>query len=237
MNLSELREKFAQFSGRYDLVNTDGSDNGADFFINAGQRFLDRRIDFRKSNGRLFKELAANSWFLKMRDCRTIEKVWMNDDEGRWELDKKDFLWLHNEYPDTIAETDAGDPLYWSPAELRGIDIKDVDNQGSFFNYVITEADKEDLTGLIFLPPPSVSMVIEVMGKFYSKTLREDNDTSYWLGVVPETLLTAALYRLEIIYRNTEGAKDWLAAVDIDLTDIDKDAVQEDTANSDELEG
>ena len=40
MNLLQIRTKFVQLSGRYDLVvdaaGGDYSDNGADFFINAG---------------------------------------------------------------------------------------------------------------------------------------------------------------------------------------------------------
>jgi hypothetical protein len=237
MTLGELRTLFAQFSGRYDLVKEDGSNNGADFFINAGQRFLDRRIDFRKSNARLFKELAIDTWYLKVQNCRTIEKVWINDSEGRWELEKKDLIWLHEEFPDLISETDTGDPLYWSPAGIRGIDIKDTNNQGSFFNYVIAQSIAEDYVGIVLLPPPSVAVVVDIWGKFYTDPLSEDGSQSYWSSVVPETLLAAALYRLEIFYRNTEGAKDWLAAVDIDLRDIDKDTVQEDTANADQLEG
>jgi hypothetical protein len=237
MNLGEVRAQFVIFSGRDDLANANGSDNGADFFINSGQRFLDRRIDFRKSDGRFFEELVADSWYFKMQNCRTIETVWCNDNEERWELERKDFIWLHNEYPDLISDTDTGDPLYWTPAKLRGIDIGDIDNQGAFFNYVLAEATNEDYHGLVILPPPDVSVVIEVLGKFYSPELSADADESYWSVVVPETLLMAALYRLELFYRNTEGAKDWLAGIDLDLVDIDKDSVAEENANSDQMEG
>ena len=97
MNLLEVRTQFVKLSGRDDLINEDDSDNGADFFINSGQRFLDRRIDFRKSIGRVFKPLAVDSWYIQFEGCRSIEKVWANNSEERWELERKDLYWLHKD--------------------------------------------------------------------------------------------------------------------------------------------
>jgi hypothetical protein len=237
MNLGEIREKFVQFSGRYDLINTDDSDNGADFFINAGQRFLDRRVDFRKSDGRQYKELTSGNWYFKLQNCRTLERVWVNTSEERWQLIRKDLIWLRNEYPSLINATDQGDPNYWAPAILRGMDITDMNNQGTFFNYALAEAGNEDYQGLVILPPPDTSVVVELWGKFYSPTLTLDTNESYWTVTAPETLVASALYRLEIMYRNSEGAKDWLAAIDVDLRDLDKDNIQEDVTNVDTMEG
>jgi hypothetical protein len=236
MQLSEIREKFVQFSGRYDLINSDDTDNGANFFINSGQRFLDRRIDFKKSSGRFFEQVAAGTWYFKLADCRSLDKVWVTNGEERWELERKSLHWLHSEFPNLISATDQGDPLYWTPAMLRGIDITDITAGGTFFNYALAEAANEEYTGIVFLPPPDETMTIEIWGKFYSPTLASDSDESYWSVVVPETLIQAGLYRLETFYRNTEGAKDWLLAIDLDLTDIDKDLVHEDNVNVDQME-
>ena len=237
MNLGTIRAKFITLSGRDDLVNADSSDNGANYFINAGQRMLDRKIDFRKSTGRLFEELAADSWYLKTTGVRSLDQVWVNDSESRWILEKKNLTFLHKEFPDLISETDTRDPLYWSPALIRGMDVTDMDAQGSFFNYVLAEADNDEYTGLVILPPPDVSIVVELIGKFYSPTLSSDSDESYWTVVHEDLLIMAALYRLEVSYRNTEGANDWLRAITDDLMDIDKDTVHEDNANVDQLEG
>jgi len=237
MNLGEIRSKFIQFSGREDLVNSNGSDNGADFFIGAGQRFLDRRIDFRKSSGRIFKPLAVDAYTIKFNGCRAIERVYINDTEERWKLELKTLEWLRDEYFDTVADTDSGDPIYWSPAMLRGIDIKDMNSVGTFFNFVMNEKGTEDYDGIVILPPPDEAMTVEIFGKFYSPNLVDDSDESYWSAVVPETLIQAALYRLEIFYRNTEGAKDYLAGIEMDLVDIDKDSIHEDNVNVDQLEG
>ena len=236
MNLGEVRAKFVQLSGREDLVNADDTDNGANFFINAGQRFLDRKIDFKKSYGRIFEELSAGSWYFRFTDCRSLDRVWINDSEERWQLERKDLDWLHNEYPDLIADTDQDDPLYWCPAMLRGMDITDVAAQGTFFNYVLAETAYEDYSGIIVLPPPDASMVVELWGQFYSPTLSADADESFWSVVVPETLLLSALYRLETFYRNTAGANDFLSAIAMDLKDLDQDQVHEDNVNVDQME-
>lgn len=44
MTLFELRSLFVKWSGRRDLVDEYGYDNGADVFINAGLRMLDRMV-------------------------------------------------------------------------------------------------------------------------------------------------------------------------------------------------
>jgi hypothetical protein len=237
MDLGELREKFIQFSGRDDLINSDNSDNGADYLINAGQRFLDRRIDFRKSSGVVFKSLAIDSWYLNLELCRSVEKVWVVDTEERWQLEKKELSWLYTNYDSLISGTDSGAMKYWSIANLRGINVERMDSLGTFFNHTLSQGVSEELTGIVVLPPTDVALVLEVWGKFYSPPLKEDGDTSWWTQEADDILLMAALYKMEVFYRNTEGAKDWLNGIDLDLSDIDKDQVHEDNASKDQLEG
>lgn len=45
MNLREIRKLFLDMSGRYDLVNEDLSDNGANYYINEGSKWLDSKVD------------------------------------------------------------------------------------------------------------------------------------------------------------------------------------------------
>jgi hypothetical protein len=237
MNLSELRTQFIEMCGRDDLVNSDGSDNGADFYINEGQRFLDRRIDFGKSTGVVFKNLSINSWYIYLEDCRAVTDVWVQDTEERWLLEKKDLKWLYEEYPDTIAETDSGDPAYWAIANVRGLDLRAATTLGTFFSFVMSQRSSEGVTGIVIMPPTDTALVVEVWGKFYSPRLLQDADSTWWSREQEFLLLNSALYHLEIAYRNTEGARDWLAAMDLALIDVDKDSVFEDNANVDGLEG
>jgi hypothetical protein len=119
MNLGEVRTKFIKISGRDDLVNADLTDNGANFYINAGQQFLDKR-----------------------------------------------------------------------------------------FGYEEVQLD-----------------------------MIQDTDTSYWTLEAPITLLFAALYQLEASYRNTEGVKDWLNVIDLDLDGLEKDRIAEEIMGVDQMEG
>ena len=111
MNLFEIREQFVKLSGRLDLTNTYGHDNGSDLFINAGIRLLNRLTsDHFKTN---------------------------------------------------------------------------------------------------------------------AYELVDDNDECFWSTEHPDILTHAALQRLEVSYRNTQGANDWLTAIMSDLAELDKEWVEE----------
>lgn len=120
MTLKEIRAQFVKLSGRQDLTNAYGYDNGADFFINGGIRLLNR----------------------------------LTSDEFR------------------VAAY-----------ELEG-----------------------------------------------------DSDECYWSAEHPDLLIFAALQRLEVSYRNTAGANDWLEAVRSDLINLDMELVEEDVADLDVME-
>lgn len=57
--------------------------------------------------------------------------------------------------------------------------------------------------------------------------LSNDTDECYWSTEHPDILIHAALCRLEISYRNTTGANDWLRAINNDLTNLDMEWVEE----------
>lgn len=231
MNLLDVRKKFIELSGRIDLVKDLGKykDNGANFYIQAGQDFLDRRRTTAKSQGRYFESLSAGEWYASFPRCRSIKNVWVNDDQGRSEMEKRNLIWLRNEYPDPIADTDQGTPLYYSPSVLRTIDSSEMNSVGSFFNYVMTDDDL--YRGVIILPPPDESVVIEVWGNFLSTELTSDTSESYWTINHPMDLVFAALYMLEVSYRNMEGANGWLLAMTEITDDIDKDVADEESAD------
>jgi hypothetical protein len=47
----------------------------------------------------------------------------------------------------------------------------------------------------------------------------------------------AALYKLEVFYRNTEGAKDWSGAMKEDMLGMDHDFVEEDLNGPSQIGG
>lgn len=237
MNLKELRVQFIKLSGRYDLVvdKIDWVDNGANFFIQAGQNFLDRMRNTAKSSNTIFKKLPAGGWYLTFEGCRSIKDVWINNASGRSKLIKKNLSWLYQEFSALVSATNQGTPLYYCPARLRSTDSTDQADLGVFFNYV--KADSDDLRGILILGPPDESIVVEVYGMFYSDALDIDNDESYWTVNWPETLIKAALYQTEVFNRNSEGMRDWIAAIDADLLGIDKDIVEEEISSITQIRG
>lgn len=240
MDLLGIRQQFIKLSGRYDLATTNvddfDTDNGADFFINSGLRFLDRLGYTPKTTARIFEEVSADSWYFTFQYCRSIKEVWVNNDEKRYKLEKYRMGDLHYYYSALRSETDTGEPLYYTPAFLRTMDATDIDAEGEFFNYVKTD-DDGTYNGIIFLPPVDEAYVIEVWGDFYTAELSSNTDENYWTITNPDVLLKAALYQVEVFHRNREGAKDWLQAIEIDTSGIEKDTIEEDIAEYTEMEG
>jgi hypothetical protein len=53
----------------------------------------------------------------------------------------------------------------------------------------------------------------------------------------PELLVMAAQCVLEKFQRNTEGVKDWMEAIKLELNEIDSDLVEEETAEISQMGG
>jgi len=79
--------------------------------------------------------------------------------------------------------------------------------------------------------------MIEVWGKYETPWPSADNKDNYWFNAFPHIAVNAALYQLEVSYRNTEGQKDWLNAIDMELKGIDMDTVENDSNRAEEMEG
>ena len=92
-----------------------------------------------------------------------------------------------------------------------------------------------DSISLEILPRPSREYTLEVHGNFYSPILDTDTSSNIWSELYPDTLVKAALYELEVFYRNTEGANDWLNAIQADLIAAEQLEVFEEIHNKDEM--
>ncbi len=131
MSLLEVRTQFVKISGRYDLVvnATDYADNGADFYINAGQRWLDRLEDHKKSHSRVFETITSDDWYKLFQSARAIKEVLISNSDGeKWQLTKTDFDILRAAYAEDPANVDNGDPLYYSPIFIRRSHSDSVNN-------------------------------------------------------------------------------------------------------------
>jgi len=243
MNLLQVRTEFIRRSGRYDLVvdTTSWADNGADFYLNAGQRFIDRMDTLPKSTGRYFRQVLAGRNYVTFPYCRAITGCWAMTTSERSKLRKIDMEDLRSYYNKPVGSITTGQPLYYAPTVLRVIPESDRLAIGEFegmidFSDVMFDRHYE-YNGVIFYPPPDETYVIETWGLFYSPELVNDTDESFWTVVHPEVLLMAGMYQLEVMYRNTEGANDWLRSIELAVTGLGKDFVEEHIAEVDQMEG
>lgn len=243
MNLRQVRLKFRDISGRYDLVSADGTDLGADFFINAGIRHLDRRSNFQKSVGRYFAKVAAGVSRVDTPRTRAITEVWAATREERWQLELKRWQDLRASYTEPWASITTGVPRYYSPTYLRPVPEKLTNVELTALDWVtgymdvVTDGTHELYNSVLVLPPLNAEMMIEVVGLFYSDALSLDTDTNMWTDLWPELVVQAACLELEKVHRNTQGVQDWTNALEMSLVEIDKDGVEELTAGNAVMEG
>ena len=241
MNLLQVRTQFRSVSGRFDLVNSDFSDNGADFYINAGQRHLDRLGKNQKSFASCYRFCEAGFWTVQFPYCRAIQEVWAATITARWQLEKRDLQDLLEGYFTTIPSgIDTGNTLYYAPAVTRmspGSSTVTVDTIEAFVGYMDTmSGDHYEYNSILMAPPPDERLMIEIKGLFYSEKLEEDTDKSYWSEVHPDILIMAAMRHLEIVNRNTQGKRDWDDAIASELFEVDKDLVEEEIAEITQIE-
>ncbi|MBU2051340.1 MAG: hypothetical protein KKH61_20525 [Gammaproteobacteria bacterium] len=242
MTLLETRTQLVKVTGRYDLV-VDAvayADNGADFYINAGQLYLDRLETIHKSYSRVFETVTSGQWYKLFQLCRSLKSVWISNSDGeKWKLDKVDFDVLRAAYAEDPANIDSGDPLYYAPINIRRTPETASTITIDYFGATeYTEAyDHFEYNGLVFLPPADGTYTLELHGLFYQPKLEDDADTNYWTEVHPLVLVMAAARALEVVYRNTEGVKDWDNSIKAELFGMGLDLAEEEVAEISEMEG
>ena len=233
MNLEELHDEFVFLSGRTDL-----SDTRISFFINSGQRYLDRLDTISHSIGKVFRTINPNDWHITFQECRVVEKVYMTSDDARWELTKKSLDWLLLEFPEPIASIDTGSPLYYATPILRSVPQDLTSITLSKFVGEVVQVDHEHFgySGIIWMAPSDATLVVEVQGLFYTEKLTNDTDQSSWSVIYPDILLMASFRAVEIFYRNTEGVRDWTNAIAAEVLTLGMDFVEEESSGTSQIE-
>ena len=224
MNLEELRALFITRSGRFDLVDEDGKDSGANFFIQAGTRVLDRMSQHLKSTATAFGAVEIGAFKHVFTRCRAIKEVWISDTSTRTKLELCSPTEFYQYFNGIKNNLDVGRPAYYTPINLRATDIKAFESLGQFLQYV--RPDDDTYNGIVFNPADG-NYVIEIIGLFSSRELSCDLDENFWSVNFPDLLIMAALYKLEVFHRNTAGANDWLAGITSELTMIEMDMVEQ----------
>jgi hypothetical protein len=241
MSLLDVRRQFVEISGRYDLVDdpVNWSDKGADFYIQSGQKYLERLVTVPENTATIFLPLAAGEYSLTFQySIRSIQEVFVNDSEQRIRLDKVSLRDLKETYYKTVSDTTTGGPTHYALANLRALETTAKDSLGTFINNTHDESDtKYDYRGIIIVPPADGSYVVEVTGLFQQTKLTADADENYWTTSAPELLLKAALYQLEVFSRGTGNARNYLSALQAELAALEMDWIEEDIAEIDNMKG
>lgn len=230
MNLLQLRKKFRDLSGRNDLVNDDGSDNGANFYIHEGQKYLDRQDETQKSWASAFRFIELARYSASIPFCRGIKEVWASNTTARWKLEKIDLQDLIGEYlmGDPSARN-TGSPLYYSPTITRfipeGTQIEDFE---SYLQWVeIPAGPSHEYNSILINVPTSVRLVVEVKGLFYTAELVADADENHWSVNHSLLLITATMRQTEVVNKNPRGIKILSEIITGDMMDLGKDLVEE----------
>lgn len=243
MDLVNLRQKFVELSGRYDLVvdTTDWADSGADFFINAGQNHLDRLFKHKKSEARAFGTLGIGGYYFNITRARAVKNVWVSTTSTKYELEKKSIQEIKGFFTKPPADIDTGRPIYYSPTVLRNVPEESdqiiVDSFGGTATDTIANTEHYIYHGILAYPPADVAYEIEIWGLFYTNELLADDDESWWSVIHPHTLIMASMRAVEQSYRNTQGVKDMDMAIGSEVVGMDKDMVEEEIAEFDQIEG
>lgn len=227
---SLVKAKFIEITGRADLADA-GAAFDAGFFINAGQRYLDRLFNRGKVEARHFVNLTAGQVLVPLQNVRSFKEVWLYDADTRVPLPVETSYNLKEYYNESVANLDSGAPEYYAPITIRPYP-KDLTSVGLNQVWAVQEmklTGHETYNAILLMPPVDVSSkyTLEVKGLFYTDELSADADISYWTEENELLLIFAAAFMMELSYRNTEGAKDWKAAI-AEITDgLDKDIVEE----------
>lgn len=239
MNLGEIREWFVKDSGRFDLVEPSGANAGADRYINAACRWLDRMTEHHKEIGRVFRTITAGDFLVTFQDCRAILRVGVSDDTtfygwlDRYTLDE---LKSKAGYAQPFGSIAQSIPTLYAPAFLRLSDT-DAENYAGYESWVNSMSTWRTFNGVILLPPADGDYLVDVWGKFFSETLVNDEDENVWTVTEPQILVKACLRELEVFARNSEGQKDWERAIVSELFGLEKDFVEQEVGDIDQMEG
>lgn len=216
MTLAEIRKTFVVSSGRYDLVKdtTEYEDNGANSFINAGQKFLDLQLATPSEVSVWKAELKSGKFEVLVPDVRSIEEVYVVDsDERSFYLER---LYLQDFKTNFNKSSDLGRPKYWALGQTLNVDGNE------------SQLRKQ---AVIVAPYPDSKYTVFVRGKFFSPRLENEKSISFWSINYPHILVQAAMYELEKFYRNTQGMNDHYTAIMQTLQGIDFDEAQQQSEN------
>jgi len=248
MTLLELRTQFIKQNGRFDLVvdTTDYEDDGADYYINAGVRYLDNHAMNPKSYAWYKYDFVVNDHRILVPGLLSAKEVWMvNSADDRRQLTKQSLGYMKDYYSDySIAVSNSGTPTDWCMAVAR-LAPEQSDrtslNYEDHFTYgwediIFTDDGPHYSYRLVWwMPKADTAGTVEILGRFKANTLSVDGDINFWTSEYPEVLIEAANLALEATYRNTAGMQDRENYINQLLLGIDHTLVEEEISGVNQM--
>lgn len=235
MNLSEIRTQFGELSGRRDLTTVDANGKyGADFFIREGSKLLDGLADVGNSEATAYYSGSPGQFYIVIENLRALYSVWIYTSTGRLQLKELKGKRLKEITAGLLSETEGGLPMYYANASFRVGDLAGAAEPFNALQHV--DFGGNESNGILF-PKLGETVTFETLGLFYSRVLTADTEDNYWSKYHPMLLVWATLQRLEVSYRNSEGANDWLKAIMLDLRMLEFDHVDQESHNLRQMGG
>ena len=231
----ELRLLFADRSGDINILDAD-----IDRYVNSGIELLDTLTEFSHAPAKYYGELAIGDSFHNFGSrSRVVKEVWILEEDGtRSKLEKVTHAELMERYSPP-NDVDAGKPLYYAININRAFptSFDETTLPAAFQPFIDTVAADYSIDGVIFRPPADAIYVLEVIGKFHSPTLSDAYTENWWSVNYPDLTLLAAMYQLVTLYRNSEGAKDYMNTMATVINGISNDKAEEDAVDYQVMRG
>jgi hypothetical protein len=191
---------------------------------------------------RFQRDISAGDFKLDIDNIRSLKEVWLVGSGGRKLLTKRSIGYLRETYATAWGTYPRGVPVDWAVGvnALAPQDDQLYFGPGGTSYTAFFTRDYEDIVfadqgihygrqQVVFMPPADQGYTIGVWGFFFQKILSDlpTDDKNFWTEVHPEVLVLSALWAHEISLRNTEGANDWIRAIDEYLLGVEFDIVEE----------
>lgn len=233
MNLGQIRAMFIQLSGRADLVVNPASSL---FFIQSGIKYLESVTNVLMNNGLHVVELTSGAYTFDVPNIRKIHSVKVIDPDTEkvvGTVNPLGYFELLDKFEGSFSKT--GIPTYYAATPQNTSTITPLGGTTETFSGIDVFAIQEHY---LIYPAASRALRLHISGLFsQSQKLTSDTQENWWTANHSDLVLYASLYVLESFYRNTEGMKDWLNAMQPLLNSLEADVVQREADDADEMRG
>lgn len=207
MTLLEIRTQAVNQSGRYDLVvnTTTYADNGMDFHILAGQKWLNRKSGLPRAFVHLSSTLSSGSYYQELANkFKELQSVTVDDGATSWALTYKTLPELEALYD---ADPTAA-PTYYAYASYRTLETASSLTIANFVDLTWPDDtdDKYDFSGIIVVPAADTDYTLTAGGDFLPLEMSADADENFWSEECPNILVLAALRSIALLDSNKPKA-------------------------------